>query len=87
MKGNHQLIDNFRYIVFLKIDLKEFWKHLALGFNSIFNKIKKDGLNVMTILLFLDQKYISVSDVLRGLFASSLKKEEKPLQIQILTTD
>lgn len=79
MKGNHQAVEHFRFLVFLKTDLNEIWRHLALGFNSIIAKIKKDSLSIATLAFFVDAKNISVSEILKGIATSSLKKLDNPL--------
>lgn len=87
MKGNHQVADNFRFLVFIKIDLKDRWKHLALAFNSLIAKIQKDRFSVNVLAFFIDGKYISASEVLKAIAASTFKKVDNPLSFQILTTD
>lgn len=43
IKNNHE-VQNHRFLVFLKTDLKELWKHLVYALNAIVAKIKKDHL-------------------------------------------
>lgn len=83
LKNKHG-IENYKFLVFLKIGEKALGRNFKFGLNALLGKAKKDLLEVKSLAFCLSGSELSVAELLRGVAKSSELRSADSLFIHFL---